>query len=178
MDNFHSLIVKRRSIRHFTPEDVSEDDVKLILEAGLLAPTSKSARAWQFIVVTEHDILERMSHCKPRAAEAIGRAPLAIVVAVDPTATEPWIEDASIAAAYMQLQAADLGLGSCWIEVRDRYQEDGTPAEEYVQELLHMPDSLPIVAILAIGHPAEERKPQNVEKLKWEQVHINEWSQR
>lgn len=178
MDNFQSLIIKRRSIRHFTPEQVDEEQIKMILEAGLLAPTSKSSRAWQFIVVNEPEMLERLSQCKQRAAEPIGRAPLAIVVAVDPTATEPWIEDASIAASYMQLQAADLGLGSCWIQVRDRYAADGTPAEEYVQELLGMPDTLPIICILAIGHPAEDRKPQAVDKLKWEQVHINKWTQR
>ena len=178
MDNFQSLIIKRRSIRHFTDEPVDENDVKAILEAGLLSPTSKSSRAWQFIVVDDPDTLTRLSQCKERAAEPIGRAPLAIVVAIDPTATEPWIEDASIAAAYMQLQASDLGLGSCWIEVRDRYGADGTPAEEYVQELLGMPDTLPVVCILAIGHPAEERKPQAVDKLKWEQVFINKWEQR
>lgn len=178
MDNFQSLIIKRRSIRHFTPEQVDEEQIKMILEAGLLAPTSKSSRAWQFIVVNEQEMIERLSQCKQRAAEPIGRAPLAIVVAVDPTATEPWIEDASIAASYMQLQAADLGLGSCWIQVRDRYAADGTPAEEYVQELLGMPDTLPIICILAIGHPAEDRKPQAVDKLKWEQVHINKWTQR
>lgn len=178
MDNFQSLIIKRRSIRHFTPELISEDHVKMILEAGLLAPTSKSSRAWQFIVVDDPDMLARLSQCKERAAEPIGRAPLAIVVAVDPTATDPWIEDASIAASYMQLQATDLGLGSCWIQVRDRYAADGTPAEEYVQELLNMPDSLPVICILAIGHPAEDRKPQAIEKLKWEQVHINKWTQR
>lgn len=178
MDNFQSLIIKRRSIRHFTSEHVDEEQIKTIIEAGLMAPTSKSSRAWQFIIVNEPDMLERLSHCKSRAAEPIARAPLAIVVAVDPSATEPWIEDASIAATYMQLQATDLGLGSCWIQVRDRYGDDGTPAEEYVQELLHMPDTLPIVCILAIGHPAEERKPQALDKLKWEQVHINSWTQR
>lgn len=178
MDNFQSLIIKRRSIRHFTPEVINEDHVKMILEAGLLAPTSKSSRAWQFIVVDDPDMLARLSQCKERAAEPIGRAPLAIVVAVDPTATDPWIEDASIAASYMQLQAAGLGLGSCWIQVRDRYAADGTPTEEYVQELLNMPDSLPVICILAIGHPAEDRKPQAIEKLKWEQVHINKWTQR
>lgn len=113
MNNFQSLIVKRRSIRHFTSQAVDENDIKTIVEAGLLAPTSKSSRAWQFIIVNEPELLERLSHCKSRAAEPIGRAPLAIVVAIDPSATDPWIEDASIAASYMQLQAADLGLGSC-----------------------------------------------------------------
>lgn len=178
MESFQQLIIKRRSIRHFTPEPVEEEQIKMILEAGLMAPTSKSSRAWQFIIVNDKDTLERLSHCKDRAAEPIGRAPLAIVIAIDPTATDPWIEDASIAASYMQLQAADLGLGSCWIEVRDRYGADGTPADEYVQELLKMPETLPVVCILAIGHPAEERKPQALDKLKWEQVHINEWTQR
>lgn len=175
MDNFNSLLIKRRSIRHFTPELISAEDVKLILEAGLLAPTSKSSRAWEFIVVDDKDMLERLSHCKAHAAEPIARAPLAVVVAVDSTKTEPWIEDASVTAILMQLQATDLGLGSCWIQVRDRYAEDGTPAEEYVQEALMMPDTMSIVCILAIGHPAQERKPQDVGKLKWEQVHIGKW---
>lgn len=178
MENLHDLLVKRRSIRHFTSEPIDEDSVRLILEAGLLAPTSKSSRAWQFIVVEDKDMLERLSQCKERAAEPIARAAIAIVVAVDPTATEPWIEDASVAASYMQLQAADLGLGSVWIQVRDRYGFDGMPAEEYVQEALGMPDTLPVVCILAIGHPAEERKPAAVDKLKWEQVHIGQWSLR
>lgn len=175
MDNLNSLLIKRRSIRHFTPELISAEDVKLILEAGLLAPTSKSSRAWEFIVVDDKDMLERLSHCKAHAADPIARAPLAVVVAVDSTKTEPWIEDASVAAILMQLQATDLGLGSCWIQVRDRYGADGTPAEEYVQEALSMPDTMSVVCILAIGHPAQERKPQDVDKLKWEQVHIGKW---
>ncbi|MDE6801632.1 MAG: nitroreductase family protein [Muribaculaceae bacterium] len=178
MENLHDLLVKRRSIRHFTDEQIDAESVKLILEAGLLAPTSKSSRAWQFIVVDDRDMLERLSQCKERAAEPIARCSMAVVVAVDPTRTEPWIEDASVAAAYMQLQAADLGLGSVWIQVRDRYGFDGMPAEEYVQEALGMPDTLPIVCILAFGHPAEERKPATVDKLKWENVHIGQWSNR
>ncbi|MDE6085565.1 MAG: nitroreductase family protein [Muribaculaceae bacterium] len=175
MNDFNSLIVKRRSIRHFTPELIDAQHVKLILEAGLLSPTSKSSRAWEFIVVDDKEMLERLSHCKAHAAEPIGRAPLAVVVAVDSTKTEPWIEDASVAAAFMQLQAADLGLGSCWIQVRDRYGADGTPAQEYVQEALGIPETISIVCILAIGHPAQERKPQDVENLKWEQVHLGKW---
>lgn len=177
MDNFHSLIVKRRSIRRFTEQQIDAEDVKLILEAALVAPTSKSSRAWHFIAVDDKEMLQRLSECKEGTAAAIGRAPLAVVVSVDQSKTDPWIEDASIAATYMQLQAADLGLGSCWIEVRDRYRGDGQSSEEYVQELLHMPETMPVVCILAIGHPAEERNPQNLEKLKWEQVHINSWRQ-
>lgn len=175
MNSLHELLINRRSIRRYTAEQIDANDVKLILEAGLLAPTSKSTRAWQFVVVDDKEMLEKLSHCKPVAAHPIAGCSLAIVVAVDAERTEPWIEDASVAAAFMQLQAEDLGLGSCWIQIRDRYMADGTPSQEYIQELLEMPETMPIVCVLTIGHKDEERKPQDVEKLHWENVHIGKW---
>lgn len=172
---FHDLLVERRSIRRYTSEKIDPEQVRLILEAGLLAPTSKSARAWQFVVVEDADMLKRLSECKPMGAAPIARCPLAIVIAVDSTATEPWIEDASVAASYMQLQAADLGLGSCWIQVRGRFAADGTPSDVYVQEALGIPETCPVVCILTFGHKDEQRKLQDVDKLRWENVHIDKW---
>ncbi len=172
---FHDLLVERRSIRRYTSEKIDPEQVRLILEAGLLAPTSKSARAWQFVVVEDADTLQRLSECKPMGATPVARCPLAIVVAVDSTATEPWVEDASVAASYMQLQAADLGLGSCWIQVHGRFAADGTPSDEYVQEMLGIPETCPVVCILTFGHKDEQRKLQDVDKLRWENVHIDKW---
>ena len=99
MKDLHTLLINRRSIRRYSDQPVSADDVKLILEAGLLAPTSKNTRAWQFVVVDDKEMLARMSECKPVAAHPIAACSLAIVVAVAAERTEPWIEDASIAAA-------------------------------------------------------------------------------
>lgn len=176
MENLHELLVNRRSIRRYTTQDVSADDVKLILEAALMAPTSKSSRPWQFVVVDDKDMLERLSLCKPAGAGPIAKAAFAVVVAADPSLSDPWVEDASIAAAYMQLQAADLGLGSCWIQIRGRYCADGiTPSEEYVQEQLGMPDTLPVVCIMTFGYKDEERKSCDTSKLLWEKVHIGTW---
>lgn len=175
MDNFHDLIINRRSIRKYTDQQIDPEYVKLIIEAGLMAPTSKSSRSWQFIVVEDKDMLERLGNCKPRYATSIARAPLAIVVAADPAKSDAWIEDASVATAYMQLQASDLGLGSCWVQVRDRYGDDGMPAEEYVQDALGMPDTIPVLCILSIGYKDEERKPLDPEKVLWENVHIGKW---
>lgn len=175
MDNFHDLIINRRSIRKYTDQQIDPEYVKLIIEAGLMAPTSKSSRSWQFIVVEDKDMLERLGNCKPRYATSIARAPLAIVVAADPAKSDAWIEDASVATAYMQLQASDLGLGSCWVQVRDRYGDDGMPAEEYVQEALGMPDTISVLCILSIGYKDEERKPLDPEKVLWENVHIGKW---
>ena len=173
--SLHDLLVERRSIRRYTDEKIDPDHVKLILEAGVLAPTSKSSRAWQFIVVEDREMLERLSACKPMGASPMAHCSLAVVVAVDSTLTEPWIEDASVAASFMQLQACDLGLGSCWIQVRGRFTADGIPSEEYVQELLGIPEACPVVCILSFGHKGEERKLQDVGKLKWENVHIGRY---
>ena len=175
MTNFHDLIVARRSIRRYTSDPIDPSAVKMILEAGLLAPTSKSARDWQFVAVEDAHTLELLSQCKPLGAHPIAGCKLAIVVLGNPELSDAWVEDASIAAAYMQLQAADLGLGSCWIQIRNRFSADGNPAEEYVQQQLLIPDTLPVLCILTLGHPAEERKPQNVDKLLWERVHIGQW---
>lgn len=175
MENFHKLVINRRSIRRYEDRQLEAEQVKLILEAALMAPTSKSARAWEFVVVDDREMLEKMSQCKPMGAAPIERCAMAVVVSVDVEKTEPWIEDASVAASYMQLQAADLGIGSCWIQIRDRYMADGTPAQEYIQELLGMPDTMPVVCVVTFGYPAEERKPQDTSKLLWERVHIGRW---
>lgn len=172
MENFHELLLNRRSIRRYTSEPVNPDHVKLILEAALTCPTSKSGRSWHFIAVEDKDMLQRLGECKPSYAVSVANAPLAIVVCADMTKSDAWIEDASVAAIVMQLQAADLGLGSCWVEVRDRYREDGTPSEEYVRELLGIPEHFGVVAIVSIGHKDEDRKPINPEKLQWEKVSV------
>lgn len=176
MENLHELLVRRHSIRKYTSEPVKAEDVKLILEAALLAPTSKSSRSWQFVAVDDKSMLERLAECKPGGTAPLTRCPLAVVVCGDSTKSDPWIEDASIAAEFMQLQAEDLGLGSCWVQVRGRFTADGMPSEEYVQELLGIPDTISVLCIMTFGHKDEERRPVDTSKLLWEKVHIGRWN--
>lgn len=176
MKDFHELLVHRHSIRRYTDEPIDAEEVKLILEAALLAPTSKSSRSWQFVVVDERDMLERLGQCKPAGAAPIGRCAMAVVVLGNPEKSDPWIEDAAIAAEMMQLQAEDLGLGSCWVQVRGRFTADDVPSEEYVQELLGVPETLPVVCIMTFGHKDEERRPVDTSKLLWERVHVGKWN--
>jgi nitroreductase len=178
MNSFHDLILNRRSIRRYTDEEIAADDVKVIMQAALMAPTSKNGRPWQFVIVEDSARLEALSKCKEAGAMPIAKAPLAIVVAVDVEASDPWIEDATIAGTYIQLQAQDLGYGTCWIQIRGRYTDRDLESETYVQNVLGMPDTILPIAIITLGRPAEEKKPQNLEKLLWEKVHINEWKER
>ena len=113
MESFHDLLVRRRSIRKYTDEEIAAEDVQLILEAALMAPSSKNCRPWHFVTVEDKKKLELLSHCKDFGAAPIGKCSLAIVVSADPAITDTWVEDATIAATFIQLQAEALGLGSC-----------------------------------------------------------------
>lgn len=81
-------------------------------------------------------MLKELSHCKEQASSFIADAALAIVVMADPLASDVWIEDASIASIMIQLQAEDLGLGSCWVQVRERFTATGMPSDEFIHGIL------------------------------------------
>lgn len=175
MENFSELIKNRRSMRKFTGEELSQEQVVALLKAALMSPTSKRSNGWQFIAVDDKEILNQLAHCKEQASSFIADAALAIVVTADPLASDVWIEDASIASILIQLQAEDLGLGSCWVQVRERRAANGMPSDEFVREVLDIPLQLQVLSIIAIGHKGMERKPFNEDHLQWEKIHINKF---
>ena len=175
MTDFKTLVQQRRSHRKFTEEEIDGESVKLILRAALMSPTSKSQRAWQFVVVDDKTDLEKLSDAKDMGGQFIKDAPLAIVVLGDPMQNDCWVEDGTIAAISMQYQAEDLGLGSCWVQMRGRGLSDGTTADTVIRGILDIPDNLCVLCIITIGHKADERKPQNEDRLKWENVHVGKY---
>lgn len=162
-------------MRQFTDEPLSGDEVKLLLRAGLMAPSSKGLHSYEFVVVEDKQMLAALSTCKQVGSDFLAGAPLAIVVLADPSKSDVWIEDASVAATHILLQAEDLGLGACWIQLRERYSADERSSEQIVKSLLGVPDGLRAVCIVAVGHKGMERRPQNEDRLKWEQVHIGQY---
>ena len=175
MTSFKDLAQQRRSHRKFTSEEVDGDDLKLILRAALMSPTSKGQRSWQFVVVDDKMDLEKLSDAKNMGSQFLKSAPVAIVVLGDPLQNDCWVEDGSIAAVSMQYQAEELGLGSCWIQMRARGLDDGTPADTVIRGILDIPENLSCLSIIAVGHWADERKPQAEDRLKWENVHLNKF---
>ena len=168
MENFSELIKNRRSMRKFTDEELTQDQVVTLMKAALMSPSSKRSNSWQFVVIDDKEVLEQ-------ASSFIADAALAIVVMADPLASDVWIEDASIASIMIQLQAEDLGLGSCWVQVRERFTATGMPSDEFVHGILDIPLQLQILSVIAIGHKGMERKPFNEEHLQWEKIHINKF---
>lgn len=175
MESFSELIKARRSMRKFTDKELTQEQVVALMKAALMAPTSKRSNAWQFIVVDDKEKLKELSYCKEQASQFIADAALAVVVTADPLASDVWIEDASIASIYLQLQAEDMGLGSCWVQVRERNSASGISSNEYVHNVLDIPLPLQVLSIIAIGHKGMERKPFDEEHLQWEKIHLNQY---
>lgn len=177
MDNFKDLVQRRRSIRKFTDQDLPAEHLQTILRAALMSPTSKGTRAWHFVVVDDKDLLEKIALCRPAGSQFLAEAKVAVVVLGDRDVTDAWCEDASLAALSMQYQAADLGIGSCWCQIRNRFMDNGQPSDNILRFLLHYPENLTAECVIGMGYPAVERKPQDEDKLKWENVHIGPFPQ-
>jgi len=169
---FLPLIRKRRSIRKFKAQPVEQDKLEMLVEAALRAPSSMGNSPWEFIVVTDRPVLEKLSRAKPHGATFLQEAPLAVVVCADPEKSGVWVEDASIAAAFIQLAAESLGLGSCWIQLRERMHDREKTSGDYVSELLQIPDPMKVECIIAVGYPDETKRPHGSDKLQYHKVHM------
>ena len=170
---FHDMLFTRHSIRKYTDEPIDGEHVKLLLEAALLAPSGKSVRPWEFVVVEDKEVLAKMSECRPFGSGPVAKCKLAIVVCGDPGKTDVWVEDCTIAATYIQLQAEALGLGSCWIQMRGRF--DNNDSADLIRELLDIPGEQQVECIIVLGHKDEVRRPVDPDKLLWEKVHIGKF---
>lgn len=174
---FFEVLRKRRSVRRSQDRPVSHELVEKLLEAAFLSPSSFNKRPWHFIVVDDREKLNALSKVK-LGASGLATAPLAIVITADETKSDVWIEDASIAAEHIQLAAFDLGLSSFWVQIRNRMHSEDKTAEEYVRELLRIPENYRVLCIIGVGYPAEKKPPHGEEVMEWEKVSHNEFGKR
>lgn len=169
--NLLEIMQNRRSVRTYTGEKIPKDKLEKILQAGLLSPSGRNRKPWEFVVVQEKDMLEKLSHCRVGAAKMLENAGCAIVVFADPEKTDVWVEDCSITMSNMHLMADSLGLGSCWIQGRLREAENGERTEAYCRSVLNVPDKYVLEAILSIGVCNEHPKAHTLEDAEFVKVH-------
>lgn len=167
------VLKNRRSVRKYKDKKVEEEKIEKLIHAALLAPTSRNLYSWEFIVVDDKEIIEKLSKSKTAGSGFMKDAPLAFVVLGDPELCDVWVEDASIASIIIQLTAETLGLGSCWIQIRKRNHSDTIKSEDYVKDLLNIPEGKAVESIISIGYPDEERPAHKMEDLKFEKIHKN-----
>jgi nitroreductase len=173
MNNFFELLQNRRSVRKFTAQTVERDQLNFLLKAALMAPSGKRQMPWHFVAVTEPELLQKLSETRQYGTQFLAAAPLAIVVLADTSKTDVWTEDAAIAAAYIQLAAESIGLGSCWAQLRNREHAEGETAEDYVRSLLHFPENFAAETVIGIGYKDERKRPHDEAALAFDKVSYN-----
>jgi len=168
-----NILFNRRSTRKFLNQKIEEEKIKKLLTAALLAPSSRGSRPWEFIIVDDPALLEKLSHSKPHGASLLKHAPLAIIIAGDKTKSDVWVEDCSIASVFIQLEAEALGLGSCWVQINRRFYNDDVTSNEYIHEHFNIPDRLEVLSVVGIGYKAADRPPVSETDVLWDKVSLN-----
>jgi nitroreductase len=153
-------IHKRRSVRNFTGEPIPKEDIIKIVDAGRMAATGYNRQPWDFIVVTEPKMIEKLIV----ASEWMEQAAAIIAVVLDPT-TKFWLEDGSAAVENILIAATALGYGSCWLG------GDTLRREEEFKDLLGVPENKRLLTLVPIGIPCEwptKDKKSLKDVLHWE----------
>jgi len=149
-------ILARRSIRRFKPEPLPEEHLKKILEAAQQAPSAGNKQPWQFIVVRDPDIKDRLGKIARNQTWISNASVIIVALAMDkklPQIYEKWAErDVMIAVEHMVLSAWSLGYGTCWI---------GAFIEEDIKALLDIPPEMTVINLLPIGVPNENPKKRS-----------------
>lgn len=160
-------IFARRSIRKYTAQPVSEEDIETLLEAAMAAPSASNSQPWHFVVVTERQVLNDLAKAHPYG-KMLFQAALCIAVCGDPAVSRSWEQDCSAATENLLLAVAALGLGAVWLGVHP--EADRTAA---VRQVLGIPEALSPLNLLSIGHPAEEKAPRTQYNVA--RVHRERW---
>ena len=148
-----NAIEKRRSIRKFRDVPVTDEQVRELLHAAMLAPSAKNGQPWHFIVVRDAGIMRQLREKHPYAT-SLKTAPVCICVCgkIDPELPDYYTQDCAAATENLLLQAQSMGLGTCWMGVAPRAERMSA-----VAETLQIPEGVAPFCLIAVGVPDEER---------------------
>jgi nitroreductase len=167
---FETILKSRRSVRRFQQKPLDESVVQKLKESCLRSPASRNLNPWRFFFISDKEILAKLSRVKQHGSDFVKEAALAVVIAADEGTADTWIEDCSIAAIILQLAAESFGLGSCWVQVRMRENEEGRSSEDIVRQVLSLDVNIRVLCIIAIGYPAEPKNPIPEYSLDWHKL--------
>jgi nitroreductase len=172
MSDIIKAIKNRRAIRKYKNQQVEKEKLDAILKSALFAPSARHTRAFELIVVANREKIKKLGDMKPHSAH-VGQAPAVIVVCSKDW--QYWLEDASIIAQHIWLEAVNQGLSSCWTQVRDSHASDGSDPEEYVRKILEIPKHIRVLCLMPIGYADEQIAPHMEKNVEKEKIHHNKW---
>ncbi|CAG5089264.1 NADPH-dependent sulfur oxidoreductase D subunit [Thermobacillus xylanilyticus] len=157
-----AAIEKRREITQFKSDPIPQDVMDKLSRALYLAPSGNNLPSREFILITEKEMLRKLTPTTPYM-QWLEQAAGAVVIIADPALSKYWLQDASIAGGFAWLTAVSLGLGAAWGAVY--HAEDAAESakrEKHVRDLLGIPGQYRVVAIIGLGYPAVEPPPKEM----------------
>ena len=151
------LTAKRRSVRRYTGEHISDEMIGEIMKVALTAPCSFGHMPVEFVVVRDRNTIKNLAACKSLGGTQIIGADAVVVVMVNLDRGEFWIEDGAIASSYILLAAEQYDIGACWVHIRNRTGRRKSSDEE-IRELLGVPDGYAVLNLIALGGKGETKK--------------------
>ncbi len=164
------LLMTRRSIRSYTDEPVSNEDLEKILRAAMAAPSAGNQQPWHFVVVQDRETMEKIMSVHPYSS-MLSEAPVCIAVVADTSLEKHrgyWPQDCAAATQNILLAARALGLGTCWLGVHPRKERvDG------LARILGLPEDAICLSLVALGHAAEQKGP--ADRYNPDRIHHERW---
>lgn len=161
-------IFNRKSVRKYTERPVEKEKLETLVRAGMAAPSSRDRRPWEFVIVTNRDLLDKMGDGLP-LARMLKETKQAIIVCGDTVKSEnAWQLDCSAAAQNILLAAESMGLGAVWTAAYP-YPE----RMKIIQDALQLPEHILPLTVIPLGYPTGIEKPKD--KYNKKQIHYNGW---
>lgn len=161
-------IMNRRSIRKYRPDPITDDQIRALLTAAMMAPSARNGQPWHFVVCRDRAVLDALRASHPYA-EMLKEAPLCIAVCAEEGEVRGYYQqDCAAATQNLLLAAAEMGLGTCWMGVAPRPER-----MEPVARTLNLPPHVKPFNLIAVGHPAEVRP--RPERYRADRIHFDRW---
>ena len=166
-------IMTRVSIRNFTGEKISDEQIETLLRAGMAAPSAINKQPWAFVVIKDEAILAKLGEALPYS-RCSNKPAIAIIPCGDLSKAIPgemagfWINDVSAATENILLAAHAMGLGAVWTGLHPDMNR-----AKMVQEMLGMPEHIIPLCVVPVGIPAEN--PDVKDKFNTDNIHYNAW---
>ena len=171
IDPMLEVLRKRRSIRKYLETPLKREEIQVLEEIVLRSPSAHNDKSWEFIFVEDRGLLGELAGVRAGSSAFLAGATLGIVFLGNEQVKDVWVEDASVAAMSAQRAAEGMGIGSCWVQIRNRDHVPGVTAEDFVRRLLGIPAPFRVLAIAGFGYPAEEKPPYSRDALCFEKIH-------
>ena len=169
------LIRKRRTIRRFTEDNISEEQVDTLLEMAMCAPNRLNGQPWHFVVIRDKELQKQIADTY-QVRPYVEQAPVVIAIGANPAESATWMMDISAAAENLLLAATAMGLGGAWFGAPGTVLWQQT--EDLLREALSVPPHIRIPTMLAIGHPAQEPPPHGKhDRFVRTKVHYGKWGE-